>query len=555
MRKAVYARLALTSVRKNKQFYLPYLLASSLCVMMFYVVLAISADPEFGFQGEVTGAIMTEAGYIAAVFSAFFLFYTSGFVNRSRQKEFGVYNILGMERRHIGRMLVYETLYTSAASFVLGIGGGIVLGELLFLLLLRLTDLPVDTQYLTPSAYAARETVVVYGLIFLLILARNLWRLFRTSGTGLLQGGRMGEKKPRTKWFKLAAGLVSLGIGYGIALMAESTVAIFMWFLVAVVFVIIGTYLLFEAGSIALLKALRKNKNYYYHPRHFTGVSGMIWRMKQNAAGLASICILSTAVLVTISTTVCLYAGWEDTLNGSMPRHFAVDIYDYDGLGTETAQPVTGDGGAAADAFIARMEQESGVAFEGLTRTAESRSHGRTIYVYRFDTPSLDNDQQLELAGQLKAQLDGTGWNLRFHSKAESRQDFLMLYGSLLFAGIFFGLIFLMATAVIIYYKQVSEGYEDKERFAILQKVGMSRQEVRRTINSQVLTVFFLPLVAAAVHLFMALRPLYIVLSESFNIQNFGLFALVTGVTLLLFAAVYVVVYLLTAKVYYKIVA
>ena len=506
MRKAVYARLAVTSVRKNKQFYLPYLLTCSLCVMLYYIIIAIANNGDIGFLDSTVGMVMGMAGGLSLIFAGFFLFYTSGFLNKRRQKEFGVYSILGMEKRHLGRMLVYEALYVAAVSFAGGILGGMLLGELVYMLLLKLMSLPVTAGYLAPSPRAAVETVAVYSVIFALILARNLWRMYRSKAVGMLQGGNVGEKEPRTRWGVALLGILTLGGGYGLALASDNAIWVLFVFFFAVLLVIIGTYCLFTSGSIALLKGLRRNKNYYYHPRHFTGVSGMMWRMKQNAMGLASICILSTAVLVTIATTVCLYAGMEDTLEGKLDHDYNLQVLSYNHQGAASTDTPAEDGGAAVEALMALLD------------TAD-------------------------------------GWEGWITTRPDSRQRFLELYGMLLFMGVFFGLIFLMATVLIIYYKQVSEGYEDKQRFDILQKVGMSKPEVRRTIRSQVVTVFFLPLLVAGIHLFVALRPMFGVMSGAFGMTNLPLFALVTGITLAVFAVIYVIVYLLTARTYYKIVA
>lgn len=554
MRKAVYARLAVTSVRKNKQFYLPYLLTCSLCVMLYYIITAIATNPNMGFEDSAVGAVMTMAKGLSLIFAGFFLFYTSGFVNKRRQKEFGVYSILGMEKRHIGRMLVYEALYVAAVSFAGGVLGGMLLGELVYMLLLKLMQLPVTIGYLAPSLSAGVEAMAVYSVIFLLILLRNLWQMNRAKAVNMLQGGNVGEKEPRTRWGLALFGLLALGGGYALALSSEDTVWVLVVFFAAVFLVILGTYCLFTSGSIALLKALRKNKNYYYHPRHFTGVSGMIWRMKQNAMGLASICILSTAVLVTIATTVCLYAGMEDTMRGRVDHQFNVQVLNYDRMGTASTNTVEADGGAAVDGLVEELAREHGASMSNVTREMRLRGDGRTAYVFEFDT-QLEGQEELALNQALSSALQQSGWETWYTSRADSRQSFFALYGMLLFMGVFFGVIFLMATVLIIYYKQVSEGYEDKQRFDILQKVGMTGQEVRRTIRSQVITVFFLPLAAAAVHLFVALKPLYVVLSGAFGMTNFPLFALVTALTLIAFGVIYVLVYLLTARTYYKIVA
>lgn len=554
MRKAVYVRLALTSVRKNKQFYLPYLLTCSLCVMLFYIIMAIANNPAMGVSDSSVGVIMRIAGTLSFIFAGFFLFYTSGFLNKRRQKEFGVYCILGMERRHIGRMLVYESVFVALASFVGGILGGMLLGELLYMLLLRLMQLPVSSSYLVPDLGAALTTMAFYAVIFALILVRNLWAARKASAVNMLQGGQVGEREPKTRWAAALFGLLTLGGGYALALISEDTVWVIMIFFFAVLLVIIGTYSLFTSGSIALLKGLRKSKSYYYHPRHFTGVSGMIWRMKQNAAGLASICILSTAMLVTISTTVCLYAGMEDTTQNHLDHDYNFQVLTYDGLGAASVENPQADGGARVDALVEELTGQHKAIVTNVNKKMEIRQDGRVAYVYEFDT-NLSGEADYALSEAFYEAVGTANWEVFLKTRAAMRMVNLQSYGMLLFMGIFFGIMFLMATVLIIYYKQVSEGYEDKQRFDILQKVGMSKPEVRRTIHSQVLTVFFLPLVAAGLHLFVALKPLYIVLSGGFGMTNLPLFALVTAITLVAFGVIYVAVYAFTARTYYRIVA
>ncbi|MCI9238089.1 MAG: ABC transporter permease [Dorea sp.] len=663
MASSIYKRLAVTNLKNNYKTYVPYILTAVLTVMMYYIMDALSYNKSIG-EGQVQ-AVMQTAVPIIAIFAVIFLFYTNSFLIKRRKKEIGVYNILGMGKRHIARMLMTETVITAGTGILGGLAGGLVFSRLMYLVLLKILRYDVRMEF-EVSWISVTKTIILFGAIFLLTLTYNLLQVRLSNPIELLHGTNAGEKEPKTKWILTVFGIVAIGIGYGIALRTESPLSALTAFFLAVACVILGTYALFVAGSVAVLKLLKKNKKFYYKTSHFTAVSGMIYRMKQNAVGLANICILSTMVLVMISTTICMYAGMEDIMNTRFPMEFEVtnyatvpeeetiieqiveeecrkygvtiesglrfhegDItakrdrenfdfltssfsYNEEGLCELHLIPVsdynemenrdtvlnkdeiliyTPQGAYGKDHMkfagkswkikeeleeckIEPMNQ-SGLmdkyyiilpdmdTIKEIMRQAEDKSgfeeeiKGDVFhisYVTRMDFEGGEQEKlevQRAIGERLKDAV--SGGHCTPESRELHRESFYMLYGGLLFIGIYLGILFLMATVLIIYYKQISEGYDDKERYQIMQKVGMSKQEVRRSIRSQVLLVFFLPLLTAIIHILVAFKvitKLLVVL----NMVNVPLFAVCTAVTVAVFAVFYGIVYGVTAKEYYKIV-
>ena len=652
-----YPGLAASNIRKNARTYFPYVLTCIGTIAMFFIMESLRRSESLAqsFGGEQIGLILFYGSVVLGIFSLIFLFYTHSFLIKRRKKEFGLYNILGMEKKHISRMMFFETVDVALISLVLGVVVGMVLSRLVFLVLLKVLHFPVTLTYeFSPEALVV--TLALFGSIFLLTLLNTLRQIHLSNPIELINGGKAGEKEPKTKWIMTIVGLLCLAVAYTISLTTASPLDAVFLFFIAVVLVIIGTYCLFTAGSIALLKLLRKNKKYYYKTNHFTAVSGMIYRMKQNAVGLANICVLCTAVLVLFSTTVSLYAGMEDLLRNRFPRNIIVDL---DNISQEQAdeldrivedtcaqygvQPrsvlknrsmvltALQDGGSftvkpgeyaySASNYgnvfcvpLADYNEMTGKSVElapdevllytvhgsipGDTITFGSKQYAiqqriddlvvatsqlamvintyyvitpdvqtiRDIYLqyvpgeempeldyyYGFDTDAGE-ETQIALSSALREAV-GTNYKGYVEGAAESRSSFYSLYGSLFFIGIFIGVLFVMATVLIIYYKQISEGYDDRERFAIMQKVGMSREEVKRSIHSQVLSVFFLPLLVAAVHVAFAF-PIIAKLMALLNLTNTVVFVIGCVITFLIFALLYAVVYALTAKVYYRIVS
>ncbi|GAB6179631.1 FtsX-like permease family protein [Desulfotomaculum defluvii] len=638
-------RLAIINIKKNSKTYLPFIITCICTIMMFYIMHAISVNE--GLEGKSGSqslkSILRLGTIIIGIFSAIFLYYTNSFLLKRRKKEIGLYNVLGLEKKHIARVLLFESIITFLISITLGIVGGVVLNKLMFLVLLKLLNFEVAFGF-SLSVPSMLRTLIVFLGIFLVILLSNLLQIRMLKPIDLLKGSQHGEREPKTKWVMTIVGLIALGTGYGIALSVKSPLAALNQFFIAVILVMIGTYALFTAGSIALLKLLRKNKGFYYQTRHFISISGMLYRMKQNAVGLANICILSTAVLVTFSTTVALYVGVEDALKSRFPRDIVMvasditsseaqklekileseiknnnltirDKFNYwnitfgaqvkegrfslkkevgynSNLSMLTAIPVSdynrleGKNVSLSDdeviifsptkkygkdtitidekTFKVKKELDSpvlGMASETdivdsylvfLNDINLTENNDKRKYLVCFDIESSDQNILL-LSKHLNQKFMDNQLTVQIESPVSHRQDFYMIYGGLFFIGIFLGSLFLMATVLIIYYKQISEGYDDKERFEIMQKVGMTKTEIKGTIKSQILTVFFLPLASTVLHITFAF-PMITKLLAVLNLKNVALFQLSTVMTILVFAVIYSAIYSLTAREYYKIV-
>lgn len=649
MSSRIYAKLAVTNIKNNRKTYFPFLLTSVLTVMMYYMMDTLARNDSIGNRNVTT--VLTLTIPVMALFSLIFLFYTNSFLIKRRKKEIAAYNILGMGKNYIGRMITIETLIIWAVSLALGILGGMVLGKLMHLLLLRILQYDVGIRFQI-SAPSILYTAVLFTFIFFLNWLYNLFQVRLANPVELLRGGNVGEREPRTKWLLALVGAAAMGAGYYLALTTERPIDAIDTFIVAVILVIIGTYCLFIAGSIAVLKALRRKKNFYYKANHFTAVSGMIYRMKQNAAGLANICILSTIVLVLVSSTVSLYAGMEDILDQRFPYDYCITTADasdpatipsIEGIVDEelSAHHVEKKDGMSYRYGATAMIRQSDTTFtnsqtvdytvedmqemyfipqedyqkvqgdptelapdEVILFTTDEGSYGRdTITVNGKELKVVKELKDFRLEDKSVARVV-TGWYLIMpdeqsildmgvvngalqystyfdmggsqeqclaavqsiadrigqevpgavcENRELSRENFFALYGSLFFIGLYLGIMFLVATVLIIYYKQISEGYDDRERYQIMQKVGMGKREVRRSIRSQVLMVFFLPLVMAVVHIAVAFNVIDKLLAM-LGLVNTPLFLACTAATVLVFALFYVAVFAVTAREYYKIV-
>lgn len=641
MNNFIYEKLAVTNLKNNRKTYVPYIFTGVLTVMMFYIIDALSRG-ESVTQITLKTCLQYATGVIV-VFAVIFLFYTNSFLIKRRKKEIGVYNILGMGKRHIARMMAVETILTAGISILGGLVFGIIFGKLMYLLLLKILHNSVDMQF-SVNGTAIVQTVILFAGIFLLTYLYNILQIQLVNPVELLHGGNQGEKEPKSRWLLVIVGVAALGNGYWIALTTEAPLEALFKFFVAVVCVIIGTYALFIAGSIVVLKILRKNKAYYYNPKHFTSVSGMIYRMKQNGAGLANICVLSTMVLVMVSTTVSLYAGMEDILDSRFPRDVSIVCNEADTNNEETLQRLIKEQCEKAGVKITdrvryrygsmnavlkgnnlekveqyypdnhfyyvemitqeeynRIEKQNvslkeqeiltyttngkcgkkqiniaGQNYQVKKELSEMTSQPKstaemykTLYIVFANAEQIeriepfsyadkfnlkgDDGKQKEALEQIQNEFyekfpDGT-----MESRMLSRSSFYELYGGLFFIGIYLGSMFIMATVLIIYYKQISEGYDDRERYQIMQKVGMSKKEVKRSIRSQVLSVFFLPLVVAVIHVAVAFKVMTKILGV-LNLTNVSLFAVCTIITIAVFAVFYIIVYSITAKEYYRIV-
>ncbi len=664
MNKGMYTKLAITNIKNNRQFYFPYLLTGIITVAMFYIMCALESNP--GIQSmpgaKDLGLILRLGIGVIGIFAVIFLFYTNSFIIKRRKKELGIYNILGMEKRHIAKILSKEAFFTA----IIAIGGGLVTGvlfhKLACMLLYRMIGFNGGITF-SFSKKGVMITAILFAIVYLLTYIYDLFQVQLANPIELLQSGNKGEREPKTKAIMAVLGVLCLGTGYFIAITTKNPIKALTLFFVAVILVIIGTYLLFTAGSIALLKILRRNKGYYYQTKHFTSVSGMIYRMKQNAVGLANICILSTMVLVAVSTTVSLYVGIEDIMKERYPNEINIRAYYDTGAPTEDSiapiveKSVKESGrkirheedylelyfaaikdqgqysldkekvktaGDRVSGFVVLTREdckkkyneeipelaENEVALFTIKKTdmdtlvLENRSyHVKEIkqfqntedfetiadimdeyyYVIVNDVQDMERLWQLQkdiyqensssISRQVRLDIDGNSEQKKecfeniktalgpeqakarilIDSRQSNLDEFYQIYGGFLFLGLFLGILFLMITVLIIFYKQISEGYDDKERFSIMEKVGMSNDEVKATIRSQVRTVFFLPILMAAVHVGMAF-PMIKRLLSLFGLSNTALFAGCMAGTILVFALIYLLVFLKTSKTYYKIV-
>ncbi len=680
MKLRLYPKLAFLGIQKNKRLYIPYILTCSGMIMMYYIISFLIETPILDYmRGRRTIAMTLTLGcYVMGIFAVLFLFYTHSFLIRRRKKEFGLYNILGMGKKNIGFLLFWESVMVTGISLFIGLLAGITCSKLAELGLVN--TLHAEIVYtLSLSTASIRNTILLFSCISALIFFHTLWQVHLTNPVELLHSENSGEKPPKGNWLFGIAGILLLGFAYYIAVSIQSPIEALLWFFVAVIMVIIGTYLLFISGSVLLCRSLQKNKNYYYKARHFISTSSMTWRMKRNGAGLASICILGTMVLVMITGSACLYFGTEDSLHARYPQDFNVRLYfrtlseDSDtliahlrgklskqladsGIATENlrdyrmanltalikedraitdwesvqsayqdAEPFAclrqicfvplSDYNKLAGTEIQLAEGEillcpvlCDYTYSSLTipdmgnlRIADTATNFFKEEVwtenvmpsiiiiipdfmeklqpltllkdngdypqlhfnwhYGFDS-SISSSAQIEVYHQLNSVLyevrkameetDISAYSC--DSLAANREDFYSSYGSLFFLGIMLSTVFLFATVLIIYYKQISEGYEDQTRFEIMQNVGMTKVEIRQSINSQMRTVFFLPLVTAVLHLAFAF-PMIQKLLMIFQIDHPKLLLVIAAVSVFIFAIFYTLIYRITSNAYYSIVS
>ena len=567
-----YPKLAARSLRLNGKFYLPYLLSGVVSAAMLYDILFLNMNRGvYAMKGaNAVQGLLGFGALVVAVFSFALICYTNGFLMKRRQKELGLYNILGMEKRHMARLLLWETVYSALICILGGILVGILLSKLFLLLLCLVIQADVVFGFEVP-AEALAYTATAFGAIFLLNYLLNLLRLNRVKPIELLKGSESGEREPKTKWVLAVVGLITMGAGYFLSIAVSDPLQAMMLFFIAVLLVIVGTYCLFTAGSIALLKALRKNKKYYYQTRHFTAISGMLYRMKRNAAGLATICILSTMVLITVSTTVCLYMGVNDILD----QMYCRDVQTYVNYGAPEDLPKikalyekkAAELGMEMKDFAALCFYAPATAYannrtridpylaqaDGADVVGDPNDGPLRVYVGCNLAPDADASLFAAAVEVGASQLElSNGWCFTDDCRT-GRTDFWASLGGFFFIGLFLGALFLMAAVLIVYYKQISEGYEDARSFVIMQQVGMTEPEVKSSIRSQISLVFFLPLLAAACHTAGAF-PMTRRILLLFGLSSTSLFVLCSGLTLLIFALVYYGIYRLTAREYYRIV-
>lgn len=656
----LYRHLAWDGIRKNSRLYVPYLLTGVGAVSFFYILVSLSQLPEGTLPGSGSVQMILNLGsFVLWAFSLLLLFYTHSFLIRRRNREFALYNVLGMGKRDISRILCWESLLSGGLSLLGGLALGVVLGKLAELGLMRIMGLETDMTYRV-SVGGLLMALGLYGGIYLMILLSSLLRVRRSTAVQLLGSEAVGEKPPRANWVLALLGVLLLGAAYYLAVSIQEPLTALAWFFTAVLMVIAATYLLFISGSVTLCRLLQKNPRFYYRKRHFVSVSSLVYRMKRNGAGLASICILGTMVLVMLSSTTCLYFGAEDSLRTRYPRaenitvwftdredlyrdhsdlHTAVvtaarsrgaqmqDLREYRSSSSSALAVrngvLQGAGGSISDAvqftaiplsdYNAAMGahltlspgqvyichgrsdyRESTLSFpsgaawqvkglvDNLASGGDSASIVTQLTAVVPDEEMADMDRLMEgmdtgvsrawscgfdlgqepadgadpVAAAIRAALESQQDDIRFEveSLSENRGDFYGSYGSLFFLGILLSVGFSLAAVLIIYYKQISEGYEDQARFDIMQKVGMTRRDIRSSINSQLLLVFFLPLLLAGLHLAFAF-PFVHKLLLLFNLWNTRLLVGTTAASFLAFAVLYTLVYRATSTAYYHIVS
>ena len=670
MHKGIFSRLAKQNIRNNKSTYIPYMITCIFCIAMIYMMEFLRDCPTLDQavrQADEVRMIVFTGEIVVEIFCIIFLIYSNSFLMKRRQKEIGLYNILGLERNHIGIVMFLETIITSIGSLAGGIAAGIIGSKLALLLLLKLLHIPSVLGFYI-SVKGIFTCLFMFGIVFLMILFLNLAKIHLSRPVELLRGNNTGEKEPAAKWLMALIGFICLGAGYYLAVTTESPIKAITIFLLAVILVMAGTYLLFTAGSIVILKFLRRRKSFYYRTGNFISISGMLYRMKQNAIGLASICILSTGVLLMISMTVSIYFGMNDIMLNRYPYDVDMSVTSISEDECQTAieafekaiadnkvpveksveeiyldivcnkngdqiliKPANTIRNSDSVLVLSLLDQAE---YERLTGISANLNDGEIFAWYpsavQKDSVTVDEteftvkkwldknpltcgedavsdnavlvvtDEDFKKFDEMRTEMykgvssAPAGEDLTLHlglditgsetdkidfgtpvmevvkdlkkngglsenswiTSGIRQQEYESYYadnGSLLFIGIFLGSLFLMGTAMIIYYKQISEGYEDQKRFEIMQKVGLSRREVRSSVRRQILMVFFLPLLMAMLHITMAF-PMIRRMLLLFGMTNTKLFIGCTAGTVLIFAVVYGLIYLMTARSYYHIV-
>ena len=660
------SKLAFSNLKQNRKLYYPFSLAVILTTMILYSFIALASTPhlEDSYGGGAARTVLGFGSFVVQLVVIILVAYANGFVMKNRSKELGLYSVLGMEKKHLLIMTLWELLFFYVLTVGVGLGLGLLFDRLIFALLLKCMGLPVVIQS-TFQLGAVLDTLLGLALAFGLILLLNSFRLLRYSSLHLMQQKKAGEKKGRFLLVQTFLGLGLLGIAFYIALTVERPVAAVQGFFIAVILVILATYLLFNAGSITFLRFLKGRKSYYYKPENFISVSNLIARMRKNAAGLATISILSTMVLVTLTGSLNIFIGGHNYLDTVYPSDYMISV----GHMTSDAEtePVIKD----VQAQIKKTADAANLSDYQVVQTtywsAEIRKiDGKVLEVNDQSTPATGQElktegvvnffdqatyeqltgKKVELGeneilaygyhypGRLDAQLKINGKtftikeklnsnfiqgklsqgslfqhqmglylvlpdlnqlglkvdkNLEFSitAKDKENQDFIgsvtkELYstdkmsqygatyfggyerysiekewretaGTLLFIGIFLSVIFLLATVLVIYYKQISEGHEDRENFVILQQVGLDQKQTGTTIRKQILTVFFLPLFFSFLYLGVAYKMIAKIVAI-LGATNAGLVLQTTLAICAVFFISYVLVFLLTSRSYRKIV-
>ena len=655
-----YSKFALNNLVKNKRFILPYIFSAIFTIASFYILTSLSLGSNLDKlpQGiSATKQVLSLGVIVIAIFSAIFLFYTYSFLIKRRVREFGLYSVLGMTKKQIARILILETIFIGVLTLVFGLAFGLLFDKLMLLVLLKLFTAGVSFGFvITPIAVFL--TILLFGGIFFLLLIYTVIKISRLKIVALLKEENNGEREPKARFILAILGLGLTGYGYYLAQTIQNPIKAITMFFVAVLAVIFGTYLIFMAVSITVLKLMKNNKTFYYKPKNFISVSGLLYRMKRNAVGLANICILSTMVLVTMGTTSALYAGSEEAYNTRFPRDIIISGYrSTEGKLTEIEKNVkkaTQDAGVEAKDLVSYnmlnvVGRLNGTEISYETGNVGSLDKLRTVVVIElkdynkvskeqktlntgeallfidkkgkyeaneitvqgvnlkikekltdfpgalgtaaanaFDTYYVvvkDNTDVKKIESALKKklnmsdeegevynyvgfnisdktkeakvienfkQLEKEG-NINIEGKAENETNFKGFYASFLFIGVFISMIFVVSQVVIMYYKQISEGYEDKGKFGIMRKVGLTDRQIKQSIRSQVLMIFFAPLAVATLHTVVA-YPFIEKILKLFLATNNNVFLIALAVTIAVFGVFYLIVYLITSRIYYRII-
>ncbi len=673
MKTSFYPKLAFDGIRKNRRLYLPYLFTGVALVAMYYILRFLSESPALAMMagGTTLEAVLPLGCLIIAAFSLLFLFYTNSFLVKQRYREFGLYNVLGMDKKNIGKIIALEALITAAIAIAAGLVLGIILSKSAELMLLNILGKEI-VYTLSIGLTSLWQTALIFGGIYLLLLLNSAVKVARSKPLELVQSSKVGERVPKLTWIFAVFGVILLSFAYYLATSIDEPITALVWFFVAVLLVITATYLLFIAGSVVFCKLLQKNKKYYYKKNHFVSVSSMVYRMKRNGAGLASICVLLTMVLVMISSTACLYFGAEDAIAARCPNNINVSLIfdEFEGIEGDNLESIrqvirkySGDGAELTGVSACEVQgffTEKGIEIDLLTNglydfstdkvgylsaislsdynhlmnknetlkndecliycnrlsftsdtfTADrgqtyrvkehlkdfkvdgetlamtapvvylvvndleafaepfkdlKNSSGDPIMTYDFrcgfdipdtaDEPKIRSELQASMIDLISEDENGAYiYSEAIVSRTEKRNDFYDMYGSLFFLGIMLSIVFLMAAVLIVYYKQICEGYEDQSRFDIMQKVGMTKRDIKKSINSQMLTVFFLPLAFAGLHLAFAF-PFVSKILLMFAFSNRALSILVNIACFAAFGILYAFTYKITSGAYYAIVS
>ncbi len=664
-----YQKFAINSIKKNKKLYFPYILTSSLLVAMLYILLALTQSEIVNSSGFGRSTMLTtlQMGvYVVSFFAVLFLIYTNSFLTKQRNREYALYNVLGMNKKNVSRVLLNETVCLLLLSYVVGIFFGAVFYKLSELLLMNFVRVEITTDLYFSFSSACIVFLIFVG-IYALILVKSLLKIALSNPIELLKSKNQGEKPPKANYVFAIIGVILLGAGYALSIFQDDIMQAIFFFFFAVLLVILGTYMLFITGSVAFLKALKKNKKYYYNQKHYVSVSSMLFRMKRNGAGLATICILLTMVLVMLSSTFSLYIGTEKMLEERYPYQmctevtwlyprgdrqseqeevvrlvnqvvkeqgasvtnarshsmlygagevkngdieldyknatgtpvirtfYVIELADYNRImGTKESLlphevllyqnreklPFDTFSVNGGEKFVIKKELESFFSvrssaammfpsvmvvvddFESmlsqnrvLNKEQTQTPALRSAYLYEYDIDKGENTQKkIQTALLYLETLTQKNRACSFECAAEEKNMLYTLYGGLFFVGIVLSILFVTAMVLIVYYKQIVEGYEDKERFSIMQKVGMSKRSIQKNINAQMLTVFLFPIVMAFVHMVCAFPSIKIMLS-GFNLTDAKLFFTVTCVCFALLFVFYLIAYKVTSKLYYDIVS